>query len=92
MQERQQRAGAAEKSFAAGGIGTAGVIDEFGPAVAVAREREHRFQHHRSTGAVEARDQIVPGDVEPQILGLINQARAVLETQDQDRTAAIMRV
>ena len=43
-------------------------------------------------GAVESLDQRVPGDVEPQILRFVNDARAVFEADNMDGTAAIMRI
>ena len=91
MKERQPGAGAAEKPLAAGLIG-AFVFDEFGPAVAVARECAHGLELERRARAVQALDQIVPGDIEPQILRLVDDARAVLEADNADRTAVIMRI
>ena len=60
-------------------VGAAGVLDELGPAVAVARDRAHRFQFERSAAAVQALDQRVPGNVEAHVLRLVDDARAVLE-------------
>ena len=83
VKQRKPGAGAPEKSLAAVLIGAARVIDEFGPAVAVARDRAHRLQFDRRAGAVQSLDQAVPGDVEPQILRLVDDARAVLEADDR---------
>ena len=92
MQEREPGAGAAEKAREAVLTLAGRVIDEFGPAVAVAGERAHRLQLERGAGRVQPLDQRLPGGVEPQILRLIDDARAVLEGDDLDRAAVIVRI
>ena len=79
MEERKPGAGAPEKSLAALVVGAASVIDELGPAVAVARDRAHRLQFDRGAATVQTLDQRVPGDIEAQVLRLVDDARAVLE-------------
>ena len=92
VEQRKPGAGAAEKSREALLIGAAGMIDELGPAIAVARDRAHGLERDGRVGAVQSLDQSVPGDIEPQILRLVDDARAVLEADDLDRTAAIVRI
>ena len=50
------------------------------------------FELDRRIGAVEPLEQSVPGEIEPQILRLVDDARAIHEADDADRTAAIMRI
>ena len=92
VEERKPGAGTPEKPLAAFLIGASRMIDEFGPAVTVARDRAHRLQFDRGIGLVQALDQVVPGNVEPQILRLVHDPRAVLEADDLDRMAAIVRI
>ena len=92
VQQRQESAGAPEKSRASGRVGASGVIDEFRPTVAVARQRARRFQRDGGTGGVEPLDQAVPGHVEPQVFRLVHDPRTVGETNDLYRTAAIVRI
>ena len=68
------------------------MIDEFGPAVAVPRDRVRGFERDRRFGAVQAFDQGVPGGIKPQILRLVDDPRAVLEADDADRAAFIVRI
>ena len=68
------------------------MIDEFAPAIAVPRNRANGFQRDRWVGAVQSLDQTVPGDVEPQILRLVDDARAVAEANDMNRPAAVVRI
>ncbi len=92
VKQRQQAAGTSEKPRETFRIGARRVIDELGPAVAVLRDRAHGFELDRGLRAVQAFDQRVPGGIEPQILRLIDDARAILEADDPDRAAAIVRV
>ena len=92
VEQRKPGAGAPEKPAAAFPIGAGGVIDEFGPAIAVARDRAHRLELNRRIGPIQSLDQIVPSDIDPQILRLVDDARAIREADDLDRMAAIMRV
>ena len=91
MQQRKPGAGTPEKQLAAGRV-RAGVLDEFRPTVAVTGDRAHGFQLHRGSGRVQPLDQSVPGDIEPQILRLVDDARAVHEADDAHRATAVMRV
>ncbi len=92
VKQRQPAAGTPEKPRETFRIGARRVIDEFGPAVAVLRDRAHGFELERGLSAVQALDQRVPGGIEPQILRLVDDARAVLEADDPDRAAVIMRI
>ena len=74
VKQRQPRAGAPEKKRKAPFIRACRVIDEFAPAIAVPRNRANGFQRDRWVGAVQSLDQTVPGDVEPQILRLVDDA------------------
>ena len=92
VEQRKPGACPPEKSIAAGGLGASGMIDELGPAITVARDCVHRLELDRSAAAVQALDQCVPGDIEAQVLRLVDDARAVFEAHDQDRVAAVVRV
>ena len=92
VKQRQPAAGAPEKPRETLRIGARRVIDEFGPAVAVLRDRAHGFELDRRLSAVQALDQSVPGGIEPQILRLVDDPRAVLEADDADRAAVIVRI
>lgn len=92
VKQRQPRAGALEKEREAPFIRTCRVIDEFAPAIAVPRNRANGFQRDRWVGAVQSLDQTVPSDVEPQILRLVDDARAIVETNDVNRPAAVVRI
>ena len=92
VKERKPGAGPPEKSFAAPVIGATGMIDELGPAVAIARYGVHRLQVDRAAAAVQSFDQRMPSRIEAQILWLVDDAQVVFEAHDQDRVAAIVRV
>ena len=92
MQEREPGAGPPEEPPATFRVGASRVRDEFGPAIAVARDGAHGPQLHRGIAPVQPIDQGAPGDVEPQILGLVNDPRAILEADNADRAAAIVRI
>ena len=79
VEERKPCARPPEKSLAALVVGAAGMIDELGPAVTVARDRAHRLQFDRGAAAVQPLDQRMPGGIEAQVLRLVDDARAVLE-------------
>src|ERR1043166_7171198 len=91
MQQCQQGASAPEKQLPSGPVGTR-VRDEFGPAIAVARERSGGLEGKRRASAIEPLDQAVPGEVETQVFGLVDDARAVLESDDPHRTPIIVRI
>ena len=92
VKQRQPAAGTPEKPRETLRIGARRVIDEFGPAVAVQRDRAHGFELERGLSAVQALDQGVPGGIKPQILRLVDDPRAVLEADDADRAAVIVRI
>ena len=80
VQQRQPGAGAPEESVAITHVGTAGMFDEFGPAVAISRQSTHRFQRNGRAGAVEPLDNVTPSHIKPQILWLVHDVRAIGET------------
>ena len=92
VKQRQPAAGTLEKPRETLLIHARRVIDEFGPAVAVPRDRAHGFELDRGLRAVQTFDQGVPGGIEPQILRLVDDPRAVLEADDADRAAFIVRI
>ena len=92
VKQRQPRAGALEKEREAPFIRACRVIDVFAPAIVVPRNRANGFQRDRWVGAIQSLDQTVPGDVEPQILRLVDDVRAVAEANDVNRPAAVVRI
>ena len=92
VEERKPSAGPPEKSLAAFLIGASRMVNELGPTVTVPRNRAHRLQFEWRPGPVQSLDQGVPGNIEPQILRLVHDPRAVLEADDLDRMAAIVRI
>src|SRR5262245_55393989 len=66
--------------------------DELAPAVAIARDRTCHLEVHRGIRLVQARDQVVPDGIDPQILWLVDDPRSIHEADDLDRMAAIVRI
>ena len=92
VEERKPRTGAPEKSLAALLILASRVIDELGPAITVPRHCVHGFERERGSGAVQTLDQGGPGGIDAQILRLVNDPRTVLEGDDLDRMAVVVRI
>ena len=92
VEQREPGTGAAVEARAAALVCTALMIDELGPAIAVSRDGADRSEFDRGIGAIEPLDKRLPGDVEPHILRLVNDTAAVLEADDMNRTAVIMRI
>src|SRR6185369_17831623 len=88
MKQREPGTGAPEKSLAARAI-RARMIDKFRPAVAIGCNCTHGLEVDWRGVLVQPLDQIVPGDIEPQVFRLVDNPRAVFEAEDADRTAAI---
>ena len=81
-----------KKALNSSGVAHPDMLDTFGPSVAVARQRARRFQFDRGRRAVQAVDQLLPGNIDPQIFRLINDLGAVCENDDLDRTASVVRI
>src|SRR5262245_2491414 len=69
-----------------------GVVDKLGPTIAIRRNRTHGSELNRCASSVQPLHKVVPGDVEPEILRLVNDPQAILEADDADRTAAVVRI
>ncbi len=92
MKQRQPRAGASEKTLDPLLVGTAGMVDEFDPAVAVAHDRRRCFELHWRARAIQSRDKLVPGRIEAQVFGLVNNTRAIVEPNDLHRMTVIVKI
>ncbi len=68
------------------------MLDASGPSIAVARKRARRSQFDRGRCAVQTADQLLPGNIDPQIFRLVNDLRAVCENDDFYRTASVVRI
>jgi hypothetical protein len=56
VKEREPRTGPLEEALAAFLIGTSGVIDEFGPPVAITRKRAYALELGRRVRAIQSFD------------------------------------
>src|SRR5262245_14636067 len=92
MKQREPCAGTPEEPFAPGLARVFGMVDKLGPTIAIRRNRAHGSQINRCASAVEPLHKIVPGDVESEILRLVNDPQAILEADDPDRTPAVVRI
>ena len=92
VQQRQPGTGAAEESVTIARLGAAGVVDEFGPAIAIAGQGFDSFERNRRAALVEPLHQFAPGKVELQILWLVHDACAIGESHDGHAAAAIVRI
>src|SRR6478672_10601090 len=68
------------------------MIDEFGPAIILAGHRASRPQLDRWRRTVQARYEVVPGNIYSQILRFVHDPRAVLERNEQNRASAIVSI
>src|SRR6185437_3997693 len=90
VKEREPRAGALEEAFVAFLVGTPGVIDEFGPPVAITRNRTHAFELGWRVRAIQSSDSPVPRNIKPQILRIVDDSRTIGEGDDADRSATVV--
>src|SRR5689334_1800421 len=62
------------------------------PSVSIARERIRRGQIDGRLCVIEAIDEFLPGDIDAQILRLVNDPRTICEGDDLYGTAVIVRI
>src|SRR4029450_1828078 len=86
MEQRKPRARTPKKQFASCRAGVFGVVDKLSPTIAVRRNRTHGSELNRCASPVQPLHKIVPGDVEAEILWLVNNPQAVLEADDASQT------
>ena len=92
MEEREPGAGAPVKFCASHLAGATCMRDEFGPAIAVARDGARCLQLDRRVRTVQPFDQGMPGGIGAQIFRFVDDARAIFEGENMDAAAAMMRI
>src|SRR5262249_55808590 len=92
MKEREPCAGAFEEPLAPRLVGAPCMIDKFSPTIAVPRNGVDRLEFDWRIRAVQARNELEPGNIEPEILRLVDDPRTVRKGEDADRSATIVGV
>ncbi len=90
MEQRKPRSRTPKEPFASCRAGVFGVVDKLSPTIAVRRNRTHGSELNRCASPVQPLHKVVPGDVEPEILRLVNNPQAIIEADDPDRAPAVV--